>query len=284
MATARHKPVTIQPRADVVDDSVPASADVRPNAAFTLVHYHGWDFDEEVDEWFPRLNEVRHAPGCNGVRWEGTQTNGRPNPVAALTGAASKGGVVISPQNRALGEFTNYLAAHKVREKGATAVGFFYCLRNVEVVVLGGGRSSALSPDVDWLRRFKRHLYEHGIVPRMPREVLDTKVAMLDSRLSRYRALFNAGKVTIESFREKQKETEDLVRRYTAAYAKVAADEIPSDEAPASPVRTSAPALVPADPALERAIVEATKAKAKAPATRRGSKTLTPAKPPTETP
>jgi hypothetical protein len=243
VSTTRIKPVTIQPHQVVADETIPPGPEVRANAAFTVVHYHDWDFDEVVGEWLPRLNEVRHAPGCNGV----TENKGRANPAAALTGAVAKGGIIITGQDRRLGEYQNYLAAHKVRGGG-----LFFVYSWVEIALLMGGKAAKIVPNPERMRGFRRHLYESGIVPLMPREVLDTKIAVLESRLAKQRSMFNAGKITKDSFELKQSEIEALVVRYTEAYAKVADTPIPSDAEPAAEPRRAAPAPVPADPAVEQ--------------------------------
>lgn len=251
MATARHKPVTVKPHEAVADDTVPPGPDVRPNYPFTLVHYHQWDFDEAAGEWLPRLNEVRHAPGCNGCVEVGTGKNARVNPAGAITGATTKGGIVITPGDRRLGEYGNYLAAHKVRGGG-----LFFCLRNVEIVLLSGGRRSALAPDVGWYRDLKRHLYRSGIVPLMPREVLDTRVGTLQARLQKYRSLFQAGKVTRDALAMQTEEIEALITRYVEAYAAVA-DTVPTDLAPEVDGGRVAAASLAADPEVEGAAREA---------------------------
>ena len=65
------------------------------------------------------------------------------------------------------------------------------------------------------------------------------KLAMRKQNAIARQAAYDIGEYWHDSYREKQRETEDLVTRYTEAYAAVAADDLPSDDA--APTQTAPP-------------------------------------------
>lgn len=169
---------TYQPMEEVEDIGLPT--DMR-NYAFAAVYWPmSWEW-LRGEGFFPCLGEITAHPGVNGTGEKGSDGwNGNINAPAA--GIASKGGLVIRPDDSRLGQFRNYIRKFPVR--GTNGKGAHYCYSFVEYAVLPNGRARAIVDDKAW-NAFRSHLVSSGIVPPMPAEAFADLIDRKEKALER---------------------------------------------------------------------------------------------------
>lgn len=221
-AATRAAPIQIRPESVEESGVLTVGGVVRFNNPFEIVHYYDWFFDQRggengEGEWLPDLGKLNHTPGANGV----ALINGRVNPAGARAGVIQKGGILISQGDRRLGpepEYIHYLAAYPAKTKYGQR-GKYHIYSWVRFTILGGGRAVpdavANAPKT---RAFHRRVYEAGIVPMMPRELLDEKIAIHRARLQNTDSKFGKGQLDAATHKRILSENEAQIEQWTRGF------------------------------------------------------------------
>lgn len=129
------------------------------NTSFLYVAYPGgWEWDSGSKRMLPCLSEIRVKAGVNGI---GDDLSAH----RAVGSSRQKGGALIDPQDRRLGEWQHFITRYKVGAgKPMKQIGWHYCFRSSTFEILPGGRTSPVDGSADF-RAFRAHLVDAGIVP-----------------------------------------------------------------------------------------------------------------------
>jgi hypothetical protein len=150
------------------------------NTPFTLVHYpQAWQYHDEHG-FIPDIGKIVHKPGANGV--EG-HTGRPPDPTQAITKAIRKGGTVLSPGDRRLGEWANYLISYPVNGRSSNAQ--HYALKTAEFNLLPGGSAKQRDTSGEWFRFLAWMRDQPGLLHTMPETSYELLLGRAQERLER---------------------------------------------------------------------------------------------------
>ena len=212
---------TYLPQQAVSDDALPEKF---ANYPFVYVHYPmGWVFDDAAG-FLPELSEIQAKPGVNGVGKDGRLS--RP-----IGGAIQKGGTIIDPADRRLGDWKNYLVTYPV--VGGRK---HHCFRSAAFTILPGGRVHAGDGSEDY-NAFRAFVRDEGVVAPMENPVF---MALMDRESRGYnRVIRDAVKLPHLAPLADAKKARMAAMR--AAWAKMNPPELVTDAAevdPTPPVAT----------------------------------------------
>lgn len=144
------------------------------NYPWQFVHYAmGWMYDDELG-FIPSLSRIEARPGCNGV--DLSLSTARAN-----AGAAKKGGRIIDPTDRRLGQWMDYVVWYDVA--GGRK---HFCFTGTEFALLPGGQARAIDNSVN-VRKFCAHLRDVGVVDAMSGVIYNVLLDMETTKLTRLR-------------------------------------------------------------------------------------------------
>lgn len=145
-----------KPEGAIEDAMLPQSF---TNTPFLYVAYpNGWEWDTENKRMLPCLSEIRIKAGVNGISDD-------LSPHRAVGSSRQKGGIIIEPTDRRLGDYMHFVTRYKTGAgKPIRQVGWHYCFRSASFEMLANGRAAPVDGSADF-RAFRAHLVSAGIVP-----------------------------------------------------------------------------------------------------------------------
>lgn len=229
MATAR-TPIrpsgeVYKPEGSIEDAMLPAEY---RNTSFLYVAYPGgWEWDAERQIMIPCLSEIRIKAGVNGIDKD-------LSPHRAVGSSRAKGGVIIEPTDRRLGEWMHFITRYKVGAgRPMQHVGWHYCFKSSTFEILPNGRASAVDGSAEF-RAFRAHLVEAGIVPQISGPEVSDILAREELGLRRLIAEAQNNPHRSDAVKAKQARV-NAIRAWWANENAAAVDAAP--DAPAAPVR-----------------------------------------------
>jgi hypothetical protein len=223
-STLRPNPVSV---AQVLPNTGPVPRD--GNYPFTAIHHHEWEFVRGAHvnpggEWLPKISEARHVPGGNGSGGvqigdaAGTRGTGEaPRMVARignmLAGIRSKRSIVIEHFDHRLGKYGTYLKAFP------TATGAqFYCYDWVHAILVNNGRDVVFECDEVESVGFRRQVLAGGIIQPMPRQALNSEVAVIRNKIGRWGDKMAAAQMDRDAYEAAVKDAQAEIAAMTAAW------------------------------------------------------------------
>ncbi len=165
------------------------------NFPFEFVHYpSGWEFVEGFG-FLPSLSEIQAVPGVNGVDKSLSTAKAR-------AGAMKKGGTIIEPGDRRLGEYADYVVSYPV-ERGNK----HFCFLGTTFRPLPGGKFLPV-PKPELLHAFRKLLVDKGVV-----------APMIDAVYSKLLEVENRGYTQLAKRRAPQADLDKKLARLTAMKA-----------------------------------------------------------------
>lgn len=141
------------------------------NQRFVYVHYPaGWSFDPVLG-FLPDLNTIVAKKGVNGVGEDGRMNK----PIA---GSIQKGGIVINPADRRLGEWHNYVGSYD------TVNGKHWCFKACRFTILPGGNVSQNDNSAEFAA-FRKHILDAGMCNSLEEPVFNELREIERKRLER---------------------------------------------------------------------------------------------------
>lgn len=151
-----------------------------------------WAFIFYADQWefipkigfLPALGRMLIKDGVNGVY---SMPGGSPLPGGAVSNIARKGGTVIAPGSRALGEWADYIDTYDVNLGART--GKHYCLRGVEYEQTGVATARPVKKSGQRAYNdFRIALMRSGLISDPPMWALERLCAVAENEISRLHA------------------------------------------------------------------------------------------------
>ena len=201
-----------------------------PNDEFRFVHYGLWDFHQgetpDDDQWLPFLNEVAYKAGVNGVA-SVIDSNGRDtghvDPASLQAAVLRQKGILIQPDDPKLNSFYHGLGYPPERW---TYLGFMpiagggvhWVTQWTRFQSTLNGRKAIKRPDTETHNRFKRYLYENGIIAPMGVEILEEAISQIQGKLRVARQYVSRSKSSLNDMAAREQQAAERIERMQAAY------------------------------------------------------------------